>query len=209
MPEQIISAADTAPAAVEDQTIRERVKKLTSQALQQGRVDPEAVREVASAVLGRRPDSVVATGPKAREFFAEAVSQLDDALVKSSAATHAALEQLVSRGQDFTDNDLKTALVSLRKLEEDYLAVSSRLAEALNANLRREMTEIAAHAQNLGVEASARVASMMGEFANSMSAGSGLATVRSASANMVMLASGVLAGIADALQANTEAKERK
>jgi hypothetical protein len=209
MPEQIISAADTAPAAVEDQTIRERVKKLTSQALQQGRVDPEAVREVASAVLGRTPDSVVATGPKAREFFVEAVSGLDDALVRSAAATHVALQQLVSRGQDFTDNDLKAALVSLRKLEEDYVAVSSRLAEALNANLRREMTEIATHAQNLGVEASARVASMMGEFANGMSAGSGLATVRSASANMVMLASGVLAVIADALRANTEAKERK
>ena len=209
MPEPTTSATDAVPAAVEDEPIRERVKKFTSQVLQQGRVDPEAVREVASAVLGRRPDSVVATGPKAREFFAEGVRQLDDALVKSAGATHDALQKLASRGPDFTDNDLKAALVSLRKLEDDYVAVSSRLAEALNANLRREMTEITTHAQNLGVEASARVASMMGEFANSMSAGSGLVTVRSASANMVMLASGVLAGIADALQANTEAKERR
>ncbi len=53
------------------------------------------------------------------------------------------------------------------------------------------------------------VASMMGEFASSMGAGSGLATVRGASANMAMLASGVLAGIADALRAHTEAKEGK
>ena len=129
--------------------------------------------------------------------------------MKSATATHGALQQLASRGQDFTDNDLKEALVSLRKLEEDYVAVSNRLAEAMSANLRREMTEIAAHAQNLGVEASVRVASMMGEFASSMGAGSGLATVRGASAHMAMLASGVLAGIADALRANTEAKEGK
>ena len=72
------------------------------------------------------------------------------------------------------------------------------------------MTELAAHAQNLGVEASVRVASMMGEFANSMSgAGSGLATVRGASARVAMLASGVLAGIADALRDHTEAKKGK
>jgi hypothetical protein len=208
MPEPTTSATDAAPAAVEDKPIRERVKKLTSQVLQQGRVDPEVVREVASAVLGRTPGSTAVTGSKAREF-AEAVRQLDDALVKSASATHGALQQLASRGQDFTDNDLKEALVSLRKLEEDYAAVSNRLAEALSANLRREMTEIAAHAQNLGVEASVRVASMMGEFASSMGAGSGLATVRGASANMAMLASGVLAGIADALRAHTEAKEGK
>ena len=130
--------------------------------------------------------------------------------MKSASATHGALQQLASRGQDFTDNDLKEALVSLRKLEEAYVAVANRLAEAMSANLRREMTELAAHAQNLGVEASVRVASMMGEFASSMGAGSGgLATVRGASARMAMLASGVLAGIADALRDHTEAKKGK
>jgi hypothetical protein len=209
MPEPTPSATDTTPAAAEEQPIRERVKELTSQVLQ-GRLDPEAVREVASAVFGRTPGSVAVTGAKTREFFAEAVRQLDDALVKSASAVHGALQKLASRGQDFTDNDLKEALASLRKLEEDYVAVSNRLAEAMSANLRREMTEIAAHAQNLGVEASVRVASMMGEFASSMgAAGSGLATARGASARMATLASGVLAGIADALRAQTAAKEGK
>ena len=209
MPEPTTTAADAAPAAAEDPPIRERVKELTSQVLQQGRVDPEAVREVVSAVLGRTPGSTVVSGTKARELFADAVRQLDDALVKSASATHGALQQLASRGQDFTDNDLKEALASLRKLEEDYVAVANRLAEAMSANLRHEMTELAAHAQNLGVEASVRVASMMGEFANSMGAGSGLATVRGASARMAMLASGLLAGIADALREQSEAKKGK
>ena len=206
MPEPTTSATDAVPAAVEDEPIRERVKKFTSQVLQQGRVDPEAVREVASTVLGRTSGS---SGAMTRELFPEAVRQLDDALVKSAGATHDALKQLASRGQDFTDNDLKEALVSLRQLEKDYVAVSNRLAEAMSANLRREITELAAHAQNLGVEASARVASMMGEFASSMGAGSGLAAVRGASARMAMLASGVLAGIADALRDHTEAKKGK
>jgi len=209
MPEPTTSAADAAPAAVEDQPIRERVKELTSQVLQQGRVDPEAVRDVVSTVLGRAPSTTFVSGDKARELFADAVRQLDDALVKSASATHGALQQLASRGQDFTDNDLKEALASLRKLEEDYMAVANRLSEAMSANLRRELTELATHAQNIGVEASVRVASMMGEFASSMSAGSGLATVRGASARVAMLASGVMAGIADALRDHTEAKKGK
>lgn len=209
MPEPTTSAADAAPAAAEDQPIRERVKELTSQVLQQGRVDPEAVRDVVSTVLGRAPSTTFVSGDKARELFADAVRQLDDALVKSASATHGALQQLASRGQDFTDNDLKEALASLRKLEEDYVAVANRLSEAMSANLRRELTELATHAQNVGVEASVRVASMMGEFASSMSAGSGLATVRGASARVAMLASGVMAGIADALRDHTEAKKGK
>jgi hypothetical protein len=125
MPEPTTTAADAAPVAAEDQPIRERVKELTSQVLQQGRVDPEAVREAVSAVLGRTAGSTVVSGTKARELFADAVRQLDDALVKSAGATHGALQQLASRGQDFTDNDLKEALVSLRKLEEDYVAVAA------------------------------------------------------------------------------------
>jgi Family of unknown function (DUF6781) len=209
MPEPTTSAADAAPAAVEDQPIRERVKELTSQVLQQGRVDPDAVRDVVGTVLGRAPSTTFVSGDKARELFADAVRQLDDALVKSASATHGALQQLASRGQDFTDNDLKEALASLRKLEEDYVAVANRLSEAMSANLRRELTELANHAQNIGVEASVRVASMMGEFASSMSAGSGLATVRGASARVAMLASGVMAGIADALRDHTEAKKGK
>ena len=209
MPEPTTSAADAARTMVEDPPIRERVKELTSQVLQQGRVDPEAVRGVVSAVLGQASASTEESGAKAREFFADAVKQLDDALVKSASAAHGALQQLASRGQDFTDNDLKEALVSLRKLEEDYVAVANRLAEAMSANLRHEMTELAAHARNLGVEASVRVASMMGEFANSMGASSGLATVRGASARMAMLASGLFAGIADALREQSEAKKGK
>src|SRR5262252_2698815 len=174
------------PPAAEDREIRERAKELTSQVLQRGRVNPDAVREILRAVIGGPPDNTAASYADAPEIFADAVRDLDEALVKSAGETHSALQQLASRGKDFTDNDLKEALFSLRRLEEDYVAVSNRLTEAMSVNLRREMTEIAAHAQNLGVEASVRVASMMGEFASSMGA-----------------------GIADALRAYTEPKEGK
>ena len=196
------------PVTPEDQVIRERVKGLTSQALQRGRIDPEAVKDIVRTVMGGAPDSKAA-GVQARELFVDAVRKLDEALVKSASAAHDALQQLATRGKDFTDNDLKEALVSLRKLEQDYAAAASRIAEAMTRKLRSEMMELAAHAQNLGAEASARVASMMGEFAESMGASPGVAKIRDAGARMALLASGVLGGVADALREQSETKKSK
>ena len=208
MPEPTATARDAAPPVTEDQAIRQRVKELTSQVLQQGRMDPDAVRDVVRAVIGRTPSEMATSASDARELFAAAVRELDEALMKSASATHSALQQLALRGKDFTDNDLKEALVSLKQLEEDYVAATNRIAEAMSGNLRRQMTELAAHAQNLGVEASARVATVMGEFASNVTS-PGLATMRGASARMALLASGLLAGIADALSDQAEAKKTK
>ena len=199
MPEPTTLDATSPPT--EDQAIRERVKGLTSQVLQQGRFDPDAVRDIVRAVIGREPDN-----GETRELFADTVRELDRALVESANATHAVLEKLASRGTDFTDNDLKEALVSLRKLEEDYSAAASCITEAMSSNLRREMMALATHAQNVGVEGSARVAAMMGELASGMGATTGMATIRGASVRMAMLASGVLAGVADALREQSKGK---
>jgi phage-related tail protein len=212
MPQPTASTGEAPPSATdEDRAIRQRVRELTTQVLQQGRVDTEAVRDVVRAVTGQPAAGMAANAAEARELFADAVRALDEALMQSASAAHGALQQLASRGKDFTDNDLKDALVSLRKLETDYAAAAGRVAEAMSGNLRREMMELAALAQNVGGEASARVAGMMGEFASRMGDGasSGLETVRGAGVRMALLASGVLAGVADALRDRSEASRDK
>jgi hypothetical protein len=199
------ATSDATRATTEDQAIRERVKGLTSQVLQQGRVDPEAVRDIVRAVIGATPGNVAAGGSEERELFADAVHKLDEALVKSASATHDALQRLAARGPNFSDNDLKEALVTLRELEQHYTAAASRIAQAMTGTLTREISELAVHAQNVGAEASARVAGMMGEFAGGAGVAPAMATIRDASVRMALLASGVLAGVADALRGRAEA----
>jgi len=198
---------DSAPLVTdEDTAIRKRVRDLTSQVLQHGRVDTEAVKEVVRAVAGGS-SSAVSSGAEANEPLADAVRSLGDALKKSAVAAHDALQQLASRGKDFTDNDLKDALISLKALEEAYVAAANRVSEAMTGNLRREMLGLATHAQGIGAEASARVAGLVGEFANRMgSSASGLDAMRGAGVRMALLASGVLAGIADALHGRPGSK---
>jgi hypothetical protein len=212
MPEPSESSGQaTPPSPDEDGVIRQRVRELTSRVLQQGRVDPAAVADIVRAVAGQRAEPTAPSGEKSREAFADAVRELDEALLKSAHAAHDALQQLSSRGKDFTDNDLKDVLVSLRKLEEDYVATANRIAEAMSGNLRREMTELAGHAQAVGAEASARIAGIMGEFAGRMrdNTTSGLETMRGTSIRVALLASGVLAGVADALRDLSEARKAK
>ena len=206
MPEPTTSDA-APPGATEDQAIRERVKGLTSQVLQQGRIDPEAVRDVVRAVIGAAPADMAVGGAEGRELFANAVRKLDEALMNSANATHEALQRLAIRGKDFTDNDLKEALVHMKQLEQDYAAATSRIMEAMSGNLRREIMELTTHAQNVGVEASARVASMMGDLAEGVGVAPGMAKIRDAGVRMALLASGVLAGVADALRDQPRAKE--
>jgi uncharacterized protein DUF6781 len=206
MPEPHMS--DPFSTMPEDQAIRERVKGLTSQFLQQGRVDSEAVRDILNTVFGAAPGNPI-EGAEARQRFVDAVRALDDALLDSARAAHEALQRLASRGKDFTDNDLKEAMASLNELQQDYTAAASRIAEAMTGNLRREMMDLAVRAQNVGVEASARVANMVGDIASGIPAAPGIATIRDAGVRMALLASGVMAGFADALRGQPEVKDGK
>ena len=89
-------------ATDEDQAIRDQVRAVTNQVLQQGRVGPEALRHVVRTLAGQRVSYAAPDRAEAREHFADAVRSLDEALQKSAAATHEALERLASRGTDYT-----------------------------------------------------------------------------------------------------------
>jgi len=199
----------------EEQAIRERVRELTAQMLAGGRLDTEGVKEVVRAMGGGAAFQPAMDSPEARAAFADAVRGLDQALQQSAQATHEALQSLAVRGKDFTDNDLKQAFASLQKLQEDYVATANRIADATTGNIRRELVDLALHAQRVGADASVRVAQVMSEFANRMSgsyrekAATGMEAARDYGARMTMLTSGLLAGFADALRQQSESKKAK
>jgi hypothetical protein len=203
-------------AVEEDQAIRERVRTLISQFLQQGQIDPEGVKGVMRAVTGDTPSGTPPTDDAPGMKFADAVRRLDAALAVSAEAAHRALETIAIRGKDVTDNDIKGALASLMKLQEDCLAAVNVVSErAGGENLRRELDQLAVHAQNIGVEASARAGALMNEFASRI-AGTyretsvpSLEAARAFSARMALLTSGIIAGVADALSDQSGSKKAK
>src|SRR5579864_9458754 len=115
--------AASAPAEeqAEEQAIRERVRELTAQMLSGGRRDIEGVKEVVRTMSGGASTPPL-EGAESREAFAEAIRGLDEALQASSLAAHLALQALVARGKEFSENDLKNAFAALQMLQQDYVA---------------------------------------------------------------------------------------
>jgi hypothetical protein len=209
------SAPETS-AAEEDQAIRERVRVLTSQILRQGQIDPEGVKEVMRAVTASAPSTTTPTSDASGLEFSVAVRRLDAAIGVSAEAAHRDLESVANRGTDATDNDIKGAHASLMKLQEDCLAAANLVSKrASGENLRRELDQLAVHAQNVGVEASARAGALMNEFATRITgtyretAVPSLEAARAFSARMVLLTSGIIAGVADVLSDQSGSKKTK
>ena len=194
-----------------EEAIREEVRELTAQMLRTGRIDTERVRELSRAMTaGTGP----AAAADAHEAFADAMARLDEALMRSAESTHEILQRLAAKGESHTDNDIKEALARLEQLQRDYVATASRVAEAASGNLQRELRDLASHAQRVGADAAAQVASLLGEFTRRIGgtsregAVSGLEATREYGMRMAFFTSGILAGIADALREQPPPKSR-
>jgi uncharacterized protein YbjQ (UPF0145 family) len=197
-----------------DQAIRERVRELTARVLSGGKLDTEGVKEIVRAMSGGAIKPPL-DSTQAREAFAEVLRGLDQALQTSSQAAHEALATLASRGKDFSDNDLKNAFAALQNLQGDFVAATHHIADATSGNIRRDLVDLALHAQQVGADASVGIAQMMSEFANRMGDSyrartvPGFETVREYGANVTLFTSGLLAGFADALRQQAESKKAK
>jgi hypothetical protein len=208
-----VGNADSSMPAKE-QAIRERVRELTAQLLAGGKLDTEGVKEVVRAMSGGAIKPPL-DSTQAREAFTDAVRGLDLALQTSSQAAHEALAALASRGSDFSDNDLKNAFAALQVLQGDFVAAANHIADATTGNIRRDLVDLALHAQRVGADASVRIAQMMSEFANRMNDSYRARTVpgfdraREYGANMSLFTSGLLAGLADALRQQAESSKAR
>jgi hypothetical protein len=145
-----------------------------------------------------------------REAMSEMLQGLDQALRVSAKAGHVALQELTVTGRAFSDNELKAALSSFRKIEDDFLGTVKQVADAANAQVRPELREALSEARKAGTETGREVASTMGDFAQKFTAASfdaaivGLETANEFGQRFALVASGVLGGLAEALRTSKD-----
>ena len=84
-----------------------------------------------------------------------------------------ALRQLAATGKDFSDTELKQALATMKKLEDDFLSTAGQAAEAASEKVRPELRRILAyraadrhrHGQDGGDQHDRAGAALLGRFA--------------------------------------------
>ena len=199
--ESIRRAASDSIKAGED--VARRVRDLTLAALRNRSFDREGIREVVRAVAEGMAAAAPASGGTMRKALGEAFRGMDEALTKSVEAGEAALRQLVATGRGISDNEVKQALAGLKKIEEDFVETVSQVATSANERARPELRALVERATHAGTETGKQTARLMAEFTFA-----GMELAGEFSVRFARMASGVLAGMADALE-KSAAEKRK
>jgi hypothetical protein len=195
-------AASDAMKAGEDVT--RRVRDLTLAALRNRSFDREGIREVVRAVTEGMAAAAPASGGSLRQAMGQAFRGMDEALTKSLEAGESAVRQMVATGRGVADNEVKQALAGLKKIEEDFVDTVSKVAASANERARPELRALVERATHAGTETGKQTAKLMAEFAFS-----GMELAGQFSVRFAQMASGVLAGMADALEKSAAEKKRK
>ena len=212
----IENVEQAARSSVEEGTdIRARVRDLTLHALRDRRFEPDAIRDVLRAVTEgirrgaeQRPHGV-------RKALSDALTGLDDAMMKAAEAASLALREFTTQGKEFSDHELKQVRDNVKKMEEDFLDTARHAADRGSVIVRKEMLDLLSHLGRSGTDAGAQVVSTFNEFASRMttisveSAKLGLEAARDFSSRFALAASGFLAGIADTLHDQAADRDRK
>ncbi|MEW6563250.1 MAG: DUF6781 family protein [Pseudomonadota bacterium] len=197
---------EAASASVsEGNDIRSRVYSLTLNALKQRKLESAEVREVVKSLTEGISIGAEKRAADSKQALGEAFAGLDDAMKKSAEAFHLALEQLTASGKEFNDGDLKIALDNLKQTEEAFMSTVQHVSESAGERIRAEWRDLLTHARHTGTDTGRQVASTLGAFSNHARSvthdaqTNGLSAAREFGARLTLAASGILAGIADAL----------
>ena len=184
--------------------VARRVQEVTLEALRNRRFDREGIRDVVRAVTEGMAAAAPASGGTVRQVMGQAFRGMDEALTKSVEAGEQALRQLVSTGRGVADNEVKQALAGLKKIEEDFIDTVSKVASSANERARPELRALVERATHAGTETGRQTAKLMAEFTFA-----GMELAGQFSVRFAQMASGVLAGMADALEKSAAEKRKQ
>lgn len=206
--QEIVTAASA--SMQDDGDIRTRVHDLTLSALRERRLEASEVRAVVRSVAeGVSLGAEQRTG-EVKEALTAAISGLDAALLKAAQATHLALQEMISQGKDFTAQDLQPALEDLKITEKAFLDTLGQVAETAGGRIKQELKAAVDHARHSGTDTGASVKDSLSDLGGRISAtlqagkSSGQEAAQTVTSRLAALASGILAGMADALHEKSQ-----
>lgn len=167
----------------------------------------KAVAEAASAGAARN----VVPGVDAGALLDRAVAGMDDALLKAVQANRVALEKLVAQGADLREKHVKKALDDLDRFEDTMFAALKKAAAGVEGPLAGAWDQVLQKMQAGGTASGAQAAQTIEQLAAQMQGAmrsTRAASMRAAQAlaeSYTAMVSGVLIGMADALQGTAPA----
>jgi gas vesicle protein len=200
--------AENVRASADDaEQLREKVRALVMKALVDHQADPAAMREVMRDTLAGVGDGLVERGNQASAALREAVRGMDEAVGRSVYAVQMALEEAWGVGHRFAETDVKQTVDAVKDLEADLLSTIREAADKTQGWMKGEFADLGTHLARTGTDTGVQIRAVM-EKLNSrvggIAAGSmadTMATAQEAQNRLASVASGILRGLADSLDA--------
>ena len=199
--------------------LREGVFKATLGALQGRELSLKNIRSVLGTVA-QAASTGAAKNPlgnvNAEELLDNAVSGMDDALLKAVEANRVALQQFVDKGVDLRESQLKKALADLDKFEDALMGTLKKGAAATGDPMAGPWAQVLEKfnlsGTQTGLKASGATEQLTAQVAQMQTAlretrAASLRAAQTLADSYTALVSGVLIGMSDALRQGTaEAK---
>lgn len=204
---QLEAAAEAATAGP---GLRERVRDLTEKALQDRSLSFGELREIVSAITSGVGTGLTARGSEIRDGLKQAVSGLDEAIGSAAQAASYTLQEAVTHGKAYKDNELKAKLEQLRDLESQIVDTLKQTARESGGKVKEELELLSEHLKNSGTRTGSQVRDALQQMASGVRATgaagrAGLAeSAGTATERLSQVASGILAALSDSLKRQSE-----
>ncbi len=188
--------------------VRKAVFEATLKALQGRELTLENMRRVLkSATLASSGGAALNPGSQddVEALLTRAVAGMDAALIKAVEANRTALQQFMDLGVGPQDDNMKSALANLARMEEVFITAVGKAVEVAAAPLQAPWQHVLDHMKQHGTATGAQAAQVVGQLLEqshtAMHKGRA-ASVRAAQAMMesyASLVSGVLLGLSEGM----------
>jgi hypothetical protein len=201
------AAQDAAKAAVEAAIdIQQQVRDITLKALSEKRLDKDGIKSVINAVTTGVSEGMGDNKDKMNESFKQALAGMDEALSKSAQAAKLASQEAMGKISDYADHEFKDTLKQLEGLEDTFIDTVNAAAEQASKFAGESFKDLTSHLKNTGTDAGKQAKEAADSLRQDLTklgkdgVDSAVEAGKQMGGQIAQIASGILAGMADALK---------
>jgi len=197
-------------AASQGGNLRDRARQITLDALKDGKLSLEEIRNIGQAITEGVSLGLAGRGGELKSGLKEAVNGMDEAIGQAAQRVSMTFREAIERGKDFNEMELKSSIERMRDLERDFVESLKDVAGKSGGKIKEELTEISGHLGRTGTDTGGRVKESLGALYTTLNAQAGSTSsslqdaARTTAARLADLASGVLAGFSEAIKHKPE-----
>lgn len=184
--------------------IYQRVKQITLKALTERRLDLENIKMVVEAAFNGIMTGIKNQVEPARADFSRAVSAIDDVLEQTAQASKLAIEEAVSRVNEFSEHDLNQAADDIKSLEQIFLETLEKMTHNSSEMIIDIAQHVIDHARKNGTAVGKQTQSILEAINNARhkSQSAALAGAKTTASIIAEIGGGILTGIAESFESN-------